>query len=61
MTLERREDEELEGAAEEACEACGHASREHVVQAIEGDGLPSERGYCIECGDWHDFVPAPGA
>ncbi|MGE0135887.1 MAG: hypothetical protein AB7L91_16580 [Dehalococcoidia bacterium] len=58
MTLERRDDE-LAGAADDVCEACGHAASDHVVQAIEGDGLPEERGYCLECEDWHDFVPLP--
>ncbi|MBX7111708.1 MAG: hypothetical protein K1X87_07655 [Dehalococcoidia bacterium] len=59
MTTERRDDEEFAGAPTEVCDACGHADRDHEVRELDGDGAPAERGFCLECGDWHDFVPAP--
>jgi hypothetical protein len=37
------------------CTVCGHEEPAHVLedvpQALE------KRGFCAECGDWHEFIP----
>jgi hypothetical protein len=41
------------------CAACGHQEDEHEEQEAEVAGDTLRRTVCLECADWHDFVPRP--
>ena len=48
-------DDEGPAVAARACALCGHTETDHEVRDVEGD--LGQRDFCVECNDWHTFVP----
>jgi hypothetical protein len=42
---------------ERRCAVCPHFETQHVVRDVVN--TLERRPYCLECDDWHEFVPSP--
>lgn len=42
---------------DQPCHICKHGEVEHELRDVEGD--LRQRGYCLACESWHEFVAEP--
>ena len=59
MTTEQAPERDDDAGPALTCATCGHTEDQHEEREAEVPGDTLRRTICLECADWHDFVPQP--